>query len=250
LCLDGAAPPPDPGPLPELRAPDSTAEEIERALRDSPELDRLNRAAAAADARVTLAKRDYRSDYSVGGSYMYRGSLDPMVAVSLGIRLPVFRKGRLDPGLAAASGDAASLRSDAESLKIVLRTITARRSATIRAAIESARLLREGVLPLDRLSLDSALTSYSTGQGEFTSVLAGMSTLLSDRLDLAQRTLLIASQRAALEAVSLEPPPEISWGTVSIASMRASPAPDAVAPGPAPGSPPSGSGPASAGGMP
>jgi len=103
LAMDPDATLPDPGSLPGPAGAGIDPEEaVARALAQSPDLARLAGAAVAADARVALARGDYRADYVVGGSYMYRGSAysgryDPMVSMSLGVRLPVHRAARLDP---------------------------------------------------------------------------------------------------------------------------------------------------------
>jgi hypothetical protein len=92
----------------------------------------------------------------------------------------------------------------------------------ILATRESARLIREGVIPQDRLALESVLSAYRTGRVEFISVLAGLRALLDDRLELERRLASAAREHAALEAVSLEPPESLSVPMASGAGARAS----------------------------
>lgn len=212
LALDAATDLPDPGALPDLTGsvpePDQA---VARALAESPDLQRRLRAATAADARVALARSDYRPDYVVGGSYMYRGSAyrgryDPMVGVSVGVRLPFHRAARLDPAVAAAVADVSSVRSDVDTQRLLLTTRTRQRLAAIRGASASARILLEGVIPQDRQVVDSALASYRAGRGEVLSVLNGLEMLLADRLELSRRLLEIAVESIALETFSLDLP--------------------------------------------
>jgi cobalt-zinc-cadmium efflux system outer membrane protein len=248
LAMDPSETLPDPGALPEPSGARIDPDEaVARALAQSPDLARLASAAVAADARVALARGDYRADYVLGGAYMYRGSAysgryDPMVAVSLGVRLPVHRAARLDPAVAAAAADATTLRSGTEAQRLLLATRTRQRLAAIRAAAASERILREGVIPQDHLVVDSALATYRSGRGEILPVLSALETLLADRLEHARRLLEIATECIALETFSLDPPaaaatlmprPAVSAALVSGSSGMTAPSAGA-APQPSP----------------
>lgn len=211
LLVSFSDPLPEPGPLPLLPEPPLPATAVEDALARSPEIEAIERAGSAAEARVAIARQDYRPDYTLGGSYMFRGSLDPMIAVSVGVRLPMFRKTRLDPGLEAASGDLSEARAAAADMAILVRTRTLQRSRALRTARESARLLEEVLVPRDRLAFDAALASYRTGRIEGVTLLGSLAAILRDKLEVSRRLFQAAIESVEMDAVSLD----VSWGSAS-----------------------------------
>ena len=71
----------------------------------SPELAGVERAIEAARLRAALAKKNFLPDFVASGGPMYRGGLDPMWQVGLGVSLPIFAGSRQRPLLAAAEAD-------------------------------------------------------------------------------------------------------------------------------------------------
>jgi outer membrane protein TolC len=147
----------------------------------SPELAGAGRSIEAARLRVDLARKDFYPDFTASGGPMYRGGLDPMWQVGLGITLPVFSGSRQAPRLAAATAEKRSEESRAESIGLELDLRTRERFENLKAAIEVARLYREGILPVDRLSLEAAVASYRTGKVPFVTVLEALNALYADR---------------------------------------------------------------------
>lgn len=197
---------PDPGPLPRLPEPPSADRALADSLARSPEVEAVERTTSAAEANLAVARQESHPDYSIGGSYMYRGSLDPMISVSVGVRLPLFRRSRLTPSLDAASRDLSETQAAREEAVILLRTRTEQRTRTLRAARESVRLLEEVLLPQDRLSFDAELASYRTGRGESVTLLGILGTILRDKLAVSEKRLQIVLETLEMDALSLAPP--------------------------------------------
>ncbi len=147
----------------------------------SPELATLAVGIEADRSRVSLAKKDFLPDFVAGGGLMYRGGLDPMWQVGFGITLPIYARSRQKPRLAAASADLRSDESRCASAALELEFRTRERFQRLDAALRVARLYREGVLPTDELSLESAIASYRTGKVPFVTVLEALNTLYADR---------------------------------------------------------------------
>ena len=112
---------------------------------------------------------------------MYRGALDPMWQVGLGVSLPVFAGSRQRPLLASAQADVRTEEALASSTRQELEFRTRERFESLAAAVKIARLYNEGVLPVDQLSLESAIASYRTGKVPFITVLDALNTLYADR---------------------------------------------------------------------
>ncbi len=175
------------------------------ATRDrSPELAALSLGIEADCSRVSLAKKDFLPDFVASGGAMYRGSLDPMWQVGLGITLPIFARSRQKPRLAAADAD---LRSDQSRYASALQELefrTRERFQSLDAALRVAGLYREGVLPTDELSLESAIASYRTGKVPFVTVLEALNTLYADRALYVGRLAEAEKWRVAIDEAELQ----------------------------------------------
>ena len=178
---------------------------ILQAVRDrSPELAGVSRAIEAARLRVSLAKKDFLPDIVASGGPMYRGGLDPMWQVGVGITLPIYAGSRQRPRLSAAQADLRSEEARAASTRLELEFKTRERFENLAAVVKVARLYDEGVLPVDQLSLESAIASYRTGKVPFVTVLEALNTLYADRS--IYRTRLAESEklRVAIDEADLQ----------------------------------------------
>jgi cobalt-zinc-cadmium efflux system outer membrane protein len=147
----------------------------------SPELAGVSRAIAAARLRMSLAKKNFLPDFVASGGPMYRGALDPMWQVGLGVSLPIYAGSRQRPLLASAQADVRSEEARASSARQELEFQTRQRFESLVAVLKVAGLYSEGVLPVDQLSLESAIASYRTGKVPFITVLDALNTLYADR---------------------------------------------------------------------
>ena len=201
--------------LPELAALLASARER------SPELASLDLTVQAGESRARLARKGFLPDFVASGGPMYRGSLDPMWQVGLGISLPIHTKSRQGARLSEAEADVQSARARVSSTALELELRTRERYQNLDAAVRVARLYRDGILPTDQLSLESAIASYRAGKAPFVTVLEALTTLYSDRALYLARLAESEGWRVALDEADLQAP-----GTMS-AAPAASPAPAA-----------------------
>jgi outer membrane protein TolC len=154
---------------------------LDAARERSPELAALSRGIEADRSRVSLTRKEFLPDFVASGGPMYRGGLDPMWQVGLGITLPIHVASRQKPRLAAAEAELRSDQSLRSSAALELEFRTRERFQNLEAALRVARLYREGVIPTDELSFESAVASYRTGRVPFVTVLEALNTLYADR---------------------------------------------------------------------
>lgn len=186
-------------------APD--LESLLQAARDkSPELRALERGVEAGRLRVSLARKDFLPDFSVSAGPMYRGGLDPMWQVGLGVTLPIYAGSRQQPRLNAAAADLRSDEARVSSVGLELDFRTRERYENLNAALKVARLYREGVLPVDQLSLESAVASYRAGKVPFVTVLEALNTLYADRGVYLTRLAESERWRVSIDEADLQPP--------------------------------------------
>lgn len=171
-----------------LRSEVAPLQAVLAAVRErSPELAGLSRGIEADRSRVALTKKDFYPDFVASGGPMYRGSLDPMWQVGLGITLPIHVGSRLKPRVAEAEAELRSDQDRSASAALELELQTRQRFQNLDAALRVARLYRDGVIPTDQLSFESAVASYRTGAVPFVTVLDALNTLYADRSVLLTR---------------------------------------------------------------
>ena len=175
------------------------------AIRDrSPELAGISRATEAARLRASLAKKNFLPDFVASGGPMYRGGLDPMWQVGVGISLPIFAGSRQRPLLASARADVRTEEARASSTGQELEFRTRERFENLTAALKIARLYDERLLPVDQLSLESAIASYRTGKVPFVTVLESLNTLYADRALLLTRLAEAEKWRVSIDEADLQ----------------------------------------------
>ena len=196
---------------------------LESARDRSPELAAAERGIEAGRTRVALARRDFLPDFTASAGPMYRGGLDPMWQVGLGITLPIYAGSRQRPRLAAAGAELRADEARASNVRLELELQTRERFENLNAALKIARIYRDGVLPVDRLSLESAVGSYRSGKVPFVTVLEALNTLYADRAIYLTRLAESEAWRVAID----EADPSAA-GDMSAGAAPAGPSPGAA----------------------
>jgi cobalt-zinc-cadmium efflux system outer membrane protein len=196
-----------PDRLPTEAAVPSLADVIAAAAARSPEAAATQQATETGRLTVDLAKKNFLPDFTVNAGSMYRGSFEmgPMWQVGVGINIPLWIERRQQNQLAEAQAVVRGRTADNDTVLRELELRTRERMAQLEAALRIATLYREKVLPLDDVSLESALASYQAGKLPFISVLDALNTLYSDRAIYASRLAESAKWRVAIDEASLQP---------------------------------------------
>lgn len=191
----------------------------------SPELAALVCGIEADRSRILLTKKGFLPDFVASGGPMYRGSLDPMWQVGLGVTLPIHVGSRLKPRLAEAEAELRSNQERSSSAALELELQTRERFQNLDVALRVARLYRDAILPTDQLSLESAIASYHTAKVPFVTVLEALNTLHADRALFIARLADAEKWRAAIDEADLQPTGAMAGaapsGTDSAASTTA-----------------------------
>lgn len=160
--------------------------------------------AAADAARLMRAAADVegRPDLVLGAEYGWRDAMAPMVTARIGLEIPLWN-GRKQGAMAraAAHGEhgaletarAARLQADAEA-----RTLRARRDAADRAAAR----LRERILPLLDLSIESARAGYLAGRAGADELVMALRERADMRAELAREEAMGYAADARLRALA------------------------------------------------
>lgn len=210
--------------VPSEQALPSMADLIAAAAARSPEAAATQQAIETGKLTVDLAKKNFLPDFSVNAGSMYRGSFEmgPMWQVGVGINIPLWIERRQQNQLAEAEAVVRGRSADNDTVLRELELRTRERVAQLEAALRIASLYADKVLPLDDVSLESALASYQAGKVPFITVLDALNTLYSDRAIYQSRLAESAKWRVAIDEASLQPTAMSSGPSMGSSSMGSS----------------------------
>jgi outer membrane protein TolC len=193
---------------------------IDHARTVSPELAAARLAVATEHSVLALARLDFKPDFSIQAGYMNRGGLAPMWLAGVGVSWP-FNKAKRKSAVAESQLRAERDSRVIDSIDLQLRVRTQERYTRARTAEKIIDLYDQGIVVQDRMTVESAMTSYQAGRVPFVAVLEAMTSLFADRWTrqnlVADHGRLLASLREA----SLDATPDMTAAGAMAAAPRA-----------------------------
>jgi len=168
------------------------------ALARNAELVGAQASVSAAQTRVELAKKNLLPDFVVSAGPMI-GSSSRTFGVGGGITLPLFAEKKQRNQIAEAEARVTAATAAIDALKRDITIRTRDRAASLDAATKTAILFKEKVLPLDELSMQSALSGYQAGKLPFVTVLDALHMLHDDQVAHLTHIVDAAKWRVAIE---------------------------------------------------
>jgi outer membrane protein TolC len=153
----------EPAPLPAL-------------LESSRERPRARAVAAQRDRaqhQVALMQRESYPDFDVKLSYGRREDMpdgmprDPMVSLTVGVNLPIWRKTRIDPQIAEARAMLSESESMLRALELESRAMLTQRYAAAHQSRHSVEVFDTALLPAAQAATNAALAAYRVGTADF-----------------------------------------------------------------------------------
>jgi len=165
VALPDRAPPlPDPASLRLERL-------MDMALAHNPQLAAARARVQAAEARVDLAKKDYRPDFTASAAYGWRDDRTDLYTLRLGVSLPIYTGRKQDPQLAEYRARLAEEKARQADLEDRIRARLQTALADYRSAHAQVALYHERILPQAQQTVESTLSSYQVGKAGFTNVI-------------------------------------------------------------------------------
>jgi len=195
------------------------SEWLQRAEKESPELQAARIGARQAERSLDLAKRDRYPDFAVSAGLMPRGGLDPMWQVGVSISLPIWSRQKQQRAVHEQEYRRTAQGSEAENVRNLLGQRIQERSAQFQAAQETLRLYKEGLLVQSESSFQANLAQYEAGRAPFLSVLEALNGWIADRGGYLQAVAQALSLQIAQEEFNLTGTPTISAQGLNSASM-------------------------------
>ena len=144
---------------------------LAEASKQAPLLRREQKMIERGQLAVNLARKDYYPDYVVSGGYFNMGGMADMYQFRVDIRVPAYfwRKQRAEVHQEVAALSQAKKSYEAANRRLEFRV----KDEFVQAetAYKLARLYQDSVMPPAKLALESALSGYETGSGEFSMLL-------------------------------------------------------------------------------
>jgi len=174
----------------------------------SPELAQARLAVEADVSSLDLARVNFKPEFTIQGGYMNRGGLSPMWLAGMGVSWPKNKSTR-DAAVAESQSRVDGSRKSIDAIDLQLRLRTQERFARATMAERIMTLYDQGIVPQDRMAVESAMTSYESGRIPFVSVLEAMSTLYADRWTRETQAAAHEALLASLEEASLDGSPDM-----------------------------------------
>jgi outer membrane protein TolC len=185
--------------LPEASLPEDPGTLADRAVASSPEIAVLAATVRRQEAGAQLAELGLKPDFLWSASYVNRGGLDPMIAASFGVRLPLHRERKQSQALLQADLELQAAHHDLKDGQTRTRASVQELVSRAERAERLADLYEQGVIPQARGALESAQASYAVGRIALLDVLGDVTVLLEARRALADEESDRLQALAALE---------------------------------------------------
>ena len=152
---------------------------LEMAVEHSPEMQSRRRMIEAAEARLSMARKEYFPDYAIGGSYFNRaGDFPDMWAATVTFNIPLYFYTKQKPAEMEARANIDLARRELEATRLMIEASVRDNHSMLRSSERLIEIYSQGLLPKSRQDIEQTLTAYSTGRLEAVSVISRVKTLL------------------------------------------------------------------------
>ena len=148
-----------------------------------------------------------------GSDVGFRGKLDPVVSLRLGVGLPLWEARRTRFEVQAAEAELRMAREDQREMEAMVRSTAARLGAEWRRSTEQTELYREALIPQSQAALEAARVSFLADRVDFSTVIEDFQMWLEARAQLAAREAERFGTWAELESLIAPPPPPALEGS-------------------------------------
>lgn len=170
--------------LPDVSLP--SLDSLAGGLESAPELQALRAGVLAARCRLEEARLEGRPDFMIGAGGGTTAWPEPVVMLRLGMSVPAWKHSKQDRLLEAATHDLAEAEAALAAGRARLSTELTGLVARWHGTQEVLNEFRTAILPQSRTALNSALSAYSAGRGDFSLVVEDLNLLLEAGAEAAQ----------------------------------------------------------------
>lgn len=132
---------------------------------------------------ITMARKEYVPDLSVGYMYQQRTGLPDMYGMQFTVNLPIFYKSKQREGIEQAKQELLAAERSRDARHLELTYELKQMYAMASSADKMLDLYDKAIIPQAELALRSAQSSYSVGTVDFLTVMANFTTIHGYQID-------------------------------------------------------------------
>jgi outer membrane protein TolC len=173
--------------LPAVAAPVTGMAVADRAAEQATEVGVRKSEIAVAAQQVETSRAELKPAWALEGGMYWQGNTDRMVSLMVGVELPIWKKRRQEPLIAAAEREHRAAELELADTTAEVRAEAARLLVEAEAAKHQVERYRTAILPLSSAALDATRSSYLGGRGDFAALLDEFRRWTEVRVQLARR---------------------------------------------------------------
>ena len=152
---------------------------IKIAYERSPEIEAKDQMIAAAEAKVSLAKKDYIPDFTITGSYFPRGNdFGDMWSLQAAINIPIFYSAKQRHAVNEANALLAEAKSEQELTRLLIASAIKDNYTMFQTTDKVMALYQDGLIPKSRQAVELALSEYMTGSVDALTVITRLKSVI------------------------------------------------------------------------
>ena len=165
---------------PALSAFSYSMEELQTtATENSPEIRSREKMASSADARITMASKEYFPDFTIAATvYKRTGDFEDMWSLTATFNIPLFYRSKQQQGVAEAKSFSSETRHDLAGSKLMLSSAIRDNYTMFKTAEKLMGIYKNGLIPKTYQDFESAIAGYATGKVEAITVISRLKALL------------------------------------------------------------------------
>jgi outer membrane protein TolC len=183
-------------------------EAVNIALDNSSEIKSRNKMLEAAGYKIAMTEKEYYPDFTVNTGYYNRGgNFMDMWSATVTVNVPLFYKTKQEPAVKEAKASAAQAKQELEAAKLMIASAIQDNLSMVKSSEKLMGLYKNGLIPKNTQSVESALAGYSTGGTEMITVISLSKTLLDYEILYWNQFVEREKAVARLEAITEAPAP-------------------------------------------
>jgi outer membrane protein, heavy metal efflux system len=151
---------------------------------------------------ITMAKKEYIPDLSVGYMYQQRPGMPDMYGMQFTVNLPIFYRSKQREAVEQAKLELSASEQSRESRKLELAYELKQMHAMAVNADKMLDLYEKAIIPQAELALQSAQSSYTVGTADFLTVVTNFSTIHGYQIDYYRQLADYETALARIEALT------------------------------------------------
>lgn len=176
---------------------------LKTAYENAPEIKSREKMAAAAEAKVKMAEKEYYPDLTLGAALFKRsGELEDMWSLTTTVNIPLFYKTKQKQAVLEAEAMLSEARHELEATRTMLASGIRDNYSMLETAERLMELYKNGLIPKIYQDFESGLAGYVTGKIEAITVISRLKALLDVETLYWGQFIERAKAAARLEAVT------------------------------------------------